>query len=100
MSTRQTDAVAHDRPNARNQSTTKRYDLQRPGGALRESEDAESRFKRLIGTSNDHQTQMHDGTADKQTNHDEERQENDHCSGPNSHASHRGKAVVVPIGEE
>src|SRR5438046_5690179 len=42
---------------------------------------------------------MHDGTADEQTDDDEYRQENDHC-GSNSQASHRGKAAIVPIGEQ
>jgi hypothetical protein len=42
---------------------------------------------------------MHNGAADEQTNHDEYRQENDHC-GSNSQASHRGKAAIVAIREQ
>jgi hypothetical protein len=38
MSARQPDAVADERPNAGYQSATKRYDLQRTGGALRKSQ--------------------------------------------------------------
>src|SRR6476620_8695330 len=60
MSTRQPDAVAHECPNAGYQSTAKRYDLQRPSGALCKSHHPKSGLKRLVGTPNDHQTEMHD----------------------------------------
>ena len=45
MGARQSDAVANERPNATNQPTANRYDLQRTSGALGKSEDAESSFK-------------------------------------------------------
>src|SRR5439155_12854135 len=99
MRARQPDASAHDRPNPGNEPTAQRYDLQWPSGAMRESQNTESRFKRLVRAANDHQTEMHEGTADEQTDDDEQRQQNDHC-GSNSHSSHRGNAVVVSIREQ
>src|SRR2546426_170238 len=64
MSARQPDAVAHECPNAGYHSTAKRYNLQRTSGALRKSDHPKSGLKRLVSTANDHQTEMHDPTAD------------------------------------
>src|SRR5437899_2819403 len=75
MGTRQPDAVAHECPNAGNQSATERYHLQRTSGALRKSDHPKSGLKRLLGTANDHQTEMHDPTADKKPDHDEQMQQ-------------------------
>src|SRR6188472_1799555 len=61
----QSDAAAHERPNAGYQSTAKRYHLQRTSGALRKSHDSKSGFERLVRAANDHQAQMHDAAADK-----------------------------------
>ena len=73
MGTGQSDAGANERPNAGDQSATNRDHLQRTGGTLRESENAESGLKRLIRATDDHQTEMHDRAADEQSNYDEER---------------------------
>src|SRR6266513_716054 len=72
VSARQPDAIAHKRPNAGYQPAAKRYHLQRTSGALRKSHDPESGFKRLIRAANDHQTEMHDPTADKKRHDDEQ----------------------------
>jgi hypothetical protein len=45
MGARQSDAVANERPNPSDHSTTNRNHLQRTSGTLRESEDAKSGFK-------------------------------------------------------
>src|SRR6516165_2749301 len=94
MSARQTDAIAYERPNSGNQSTAQRDDLQRTSRALRKSQDSKSRFKRLISTANDHQTEMHDSTADKQSDHDDERHQDDRTEA-DSHPCHRGKIVIL-----
>src|SRR4030095_11706927 len=95
MTARQPDAVAHECPNAGYQSTAKRYYLQRTCGALRKSQDAEGGFKRLVSAANDHQTKMNDPTADKEADHDEQRQQDDHCDPADSHPGHRGKTVIL-----
>src|SRR5438093_5941401 len=59
MGARQADAVANERPNAGDHSTTNRYHLQRTRRAMRESQNAESSFKWLVCAANDHQTDMH-----------------------------------------
>src|SRR5215475_3648291 len=94
MSARQPDAVAHECPNAGYQSTAKRYDLQRTGGALRKSHHPKSGLKRLVGTANDHQTEMDDPTADEKANHDDERHQDDRTEA-DSHSRHRGKTVIL-----
>src|SRR4029077_3474100 len=96
MSARQPDAVAHERPNAGYQSAAKRYDLQRPSGTLCKSYHPKSGLKRLVGTPNDHQTEMHDPTTDKKANHYEQWQQDDDCDGADSHPCHRRK-TVIPI---
>src|SRR6266508_5593431 len=95
MSARQPDAVAHKRPNAGYQSATERYDLQRASGALRKSHHTKSSFKRLVSAANDHQAEMHDPTADKKANHDEQRQQDDHCNRADSHPGHCGKTIIL-----
>ena len=95
MSARQPYAVAYERPNTGYQSTTKRYDLQRTSGALRKSHNPKSGLKRLVSTANDHQTEMHDRTADKKNNYEEQRQQDDHCDGADSHPGHCGKTVIL-----
>src|SRR5215475_13982658 len=64
MSARQPDAVTYEGPNSGYQSAANRDDLQRTSGALRKSHNAERGFKRLVSAINDHQTEMHDPTAD------------------------------------
>src|SRR5438876_11411917 len=70
MSARQTDAGAHERPNAGYQSATERYDLQRASRAVRKSQNSKSGLKRVVSAANDHQTEMHDRTADEEADHD------------------------------
>src|SRR6266480_240617 len=91
----QSDARANQRPDAGNQSTTNGHHLQRTSRTLRKSEDTEGSFKWLVRAANNHQTKMHDCTADEQTDYDEQRQQNDDCHGANSHPSHCGKAVLL-----
>src|SRR5215467_7990614 len=62
LSARQPDAVAHDRPNAANEPTAQRYDLQRTRGALRKCEDPECGFKRPVSAAKYHQTEVREGT--------------------------------------
>src|SRR5262245_13298708 len=96
MSACQSDAVAHKCPHTRDYSTADGDDLQRTGGALRKSENAESRLKRLVSAANNHQTQMHYPTADKQPDHNEQRQHDDHRSRADTHPGHCDK-TVIPI---
>src|ERR1700757_1498534 len=67
--------------------------------ALGKSQDPERSFKGLVSAANDHQTEMHDPTADKEADHDEQRQQDDHCSRADSHPGHRRK-TVLPVGEQ
>src|SRR5947208_2827611 len=99
MSARQTDAGAHERPNAGYQSATERYDLQRASRAVRKSQNSKSGLKRVVSAANDHQTEMHDRTADEEADHDEQRQQDDHCHRADSHPGHRGK-TAIPIRKE
>src|SRR4026207_381797 len=94
MSARQPDAVAHEGPSAGYQSTAKGYYLQRTRGALGKSQNAEGGFKGLVSAANDHQTEMHDATADKKPDHDQERHQDDRTQA-DSHPGHRGKTVIL-----
>src|SRR6266478_7445451 len=94
MSTRQPDAVAHECPNEGNQSATERYHLQRTSGALRKSDHPKSGLKRLLSAANYHQTDVREGTPDEKKDHDEQRQQDDHCHRADSHPGHRDKTII------
>src|SRR5262245_19444864 len=94
MSTRQPNAEADERPNEGNDSTANRYDLQRTSRALSKCHNSKSRFKRLVGTANYHQTEVDESTANKKANHDEQRQQDDRTDA-DSHPCHRGKVVIL-----
>ena len=96
MSARQPDAIAHERPNTGYHSTAKRYDLQRTSGALSKCQDPERGFKRMVSASNYHQTDVREGAPDEKKDHDEQRQQDDHCDRADSHPGHRDK-TVTPI---
>ena len=52
-------------------------------------------FKWLIGTANDHQTEMRERTPDEKKDCDEQRQQDDHCDRADSYAGHPGKTVIL-----
>ena len=64
----QADAGANERPHAGDQAAANRDHLQRTSGALRKSENAESGFEWLFCAANDHQTEVHNGTPNEQSN--------------------------------
>src|SRR5215467_12867219 len=94
LSARQPDAVAHDRPNSRNQSTAKGDDLQRTGGALSKCEDPECGFKRLVSPAKYHQTEVREATPDEKKDYDAQRHQDDRTEA-DSHPGHCGKTVIL-----
>src|SRR5215470_18509876 len=99
MATRQTNAIANERPDPRDHSATNRDHLQRTSGAMTKSQNAKRRFKGLICATNNHQTEMHDRAADEESDDNEQRYQNNKHNGANPHPSHRGERVVT-IGEK
>ena len=93
MGTHQSDAIEDDPPDRHNETAAERNNEQGVDRANRKTNDTKCGFKRLLGTADNHQTQMQDRRVNKNADDDEQRGKNDEQN-PSDSAEKMRKRIV------